>query len=573
MEKSKRMSLFTENGDLTDNKMIHGMFLGRLGISCDDMDRVLNGEKVLGELAESSTNVKEVEVIKEVPVEKVVEVVKEVPVPVEVEKVIEKLVNKPITNDDIIEYITRGDSDVTSIVDALKQCNYLSINDESKPLEDFSLNELAVHILQNASRTFLVQFHGKIGDLLKNSQARVIDPYDILSKEKINKIIDDNSDPELVTKYFVRLLQKDLTVPVIDMSRKLTYLPSADIRNARTNVDLEYFYNIFCGQLDAARSKRNSTIFSLIDFTFTVKGQTCNELATKHKIVHFDRSSQPGERFAYMLKDRIDAATCTINSCYKIKKKFTSNTFLEDLSSKLGSSFVISVLKGLGFAHADEELLKNRFFILNYSNVNAYKALLSTNNVLFTECADLLVNGYTLYDYYLSFIKALFDRVDDLNLPSAILTLVRYKIICMVARGSNSGVARICDESFKKNAEKFGSAKVTPSTAYMKVFPWKPLDNITNPMVAYNKYISSTELSSIFKCTIGDIMSACKNIDHRLNDPSNWERGTVPKIIRACIDHSVDARRISRMYKDPHAIELLNLRQTFPKEMRKKHGV
>ena len=64
-------------------------------------------------------------------------------------------------------------------------------------------------------------------------------------------------------------------------------------------------------------------------------------------------------------------------------------------------------------------------------------------------------------------------------------------------------------------------------------------------------------------------MSACKNYNHWLNNPGNWKRGTIAKIARACADHFVNVRVVSRLYKDPLAGELVSLRNAFPKEVRR----
>lgn len=567
MEKSKRMSLFTENGDLTDNKMIHGMFLGRLGISCDDMDRVLNGEKVLGELVEGS-NVKEVEVIKEVPVEKVVEVVKEVPVPVEVEKIVEKEIVKSVTIEDVIDYITRDNVNVIPIIDALRQCNYLSINDNGKALKDYDLNELALYVLQNASKTFLLSFYTKLGDLIKNSAARIIDPYDVLTEEKINSIIDGKSDPEKAKEYFSRYLQKDTSVPILSMVKTLTFLPTADIRNARTLTDLTYYYDEFRKILENARVKRSSAIYDIIDFTFTAKQQPFNKLNGKHKISHFDRTTSPIERVSYMLKARVEKSKYAIESNIKSQYKNKFDTFLKSLSNILGVEFVINLLKELGFTNVDDEVITNRLFILNYSNSNLSRGLLTTNNSLFTECTDLMINDLTIYDYYLTFVKILFERVDDRRLSDTLRCLVGHKIIFQIMIGTNTILTKICADAFKRNSELFGW-RGTKLAELCADIDWKDLDGITNPMVAYNKYISSVELSQIFKCTTGDIMSACKNYNHWLNSPGNWKRGTIAKIARACADHLVNVRVVSRLYKDPLAGELVSLRNAFPKEVRR----
>ncbi len=567
MEKSKRMSLFTENGDLTDNKMVHGMFLGRLGISCDDMDRVLNGEKVLGELVEGS-NVKEVEVIKEVPVEKVVEVVKEVPVPVEVEKVVEKEIVKSVTIEDVIDYITRDNVNVIPIIDALRQCNYLSINDNGKALKDYDLNELALYVLQNASKTFLLSFYAKLGDLIKNSAARIIDPYDVLTEEKINSIIDGKSDPEKAKEYFSRYLQKDTSVPILSMVKTLTFLPTADIRNARTLTDLTYYYDEFRKILENARVKRSSAIYDIIDFTFTAKQQPFNKLNCKHKISHFDRTTSPIERVSYMLKARVEKSKYAIESNIKSQYKNKFDTFLKSLSNILGVEFVINLLKELGFTNVDDEVITNRLFILNYSNSNLSRGLLTTNNSLFTECTDLMINDLTIYDYYLTFVKILFERVDDRRLSDTLRCLVGHKIIFQIMIGTNTILTKICADAFKRNSELFGW-RGTKLAELCADIDWKDLDGITNPMVAYNKYISSVELSQIFKCTTGDIMSACKNYNHWLNNPGDWKRGTIAKIARACADHFVNVRVVSRLYKDPLAGELVSLRNAFPKEVRR----
>lgn len=567
MEKSKRMSLFTENGDLTDNKMIHGMFLGRLGISCDDMDRVLNGEKVLGELVEGS-NVKEVEVIKEVPVEKVVEVVKEVPVPVEVEKIVEKEIVKSVTIEDVIDYITRDNVNVVPIIDALRQCNYLSINDNGKALKDYDLNELALYVLQNASKTFLLSFYTKLGDLIKNSAARIIDPYDVLTEEKINSIIDGKSDPEKAKEYFSRYLQKDTSVPILSMVKTLTFLPTADIRNARTLTDLTYYYDEFRKTLENARVKRSSAIYDIIDFTFTAKQQPFNKLNGKHKISHFDRTTSPIERVSYMLKARVEKSKYAIESNIKSQYKNKFDTFLKSLSNILGVEFVINLLKELGFTNVDDEVITNRLFILNYSNSNLSRGLLTTNNSLFTECTDLMINDLTIYDYYLTFVKILFERVDDRRLSDTLRCLVGHKIIFQIMIGTNTILTKICADAFKRNSELFGW-RGTKLAELCADIDWKDLDGITNPMVAYNKYISSVELSQIFKCTTGDIMSACKNYNHWLNNPGDWKRGTIAKIARACADHFVNVRVVSRLYKDPLAGELVSLRNAFPKEVRR----
>lgn len=567
MEKSKRMSLFTENGDLTDNKMIHGMFLGRLGISCDDMDKVLNGEKVLDELVEGS-NVKEVEVIKEVPVEKVVEVVKEVPVPVEVEKVVEKEIVKSVTIEDVIDYITRDNVNVIPIIDALRQCNYLSINDNSKALKDYDLNELALYVLQNASKTFLLSFYTKLGDLIKNSATRIIDPYDVLTEEKINSIIDGKSNPEKAKEYFSRYLQKDTSVPILSMVKTLTFLPTADIRNARTLTDLTYYYDEFRKTLENARVKRSSAIYDIIDFTFTAKQQPFNKLNGKHKITHFDRTTSPIERVSYMLKARVEKSKYAIESNIKSQYKNKFDTFLKSLSNILGVEFVINLLKELGFTNVNDEIITNRLFILNYSNSNLSRGLLTTNNSLFTECTDLMINDLTIYDYYLTFVKILFERVDDRRLSDTLRCLVGHKIIFQIMIGTNTILTKICADAFKRNSELFGwrGTKLAELCADIN---WKDLDGITNPMVAYNKYISSVELSQIFKCTTGDIVSACKNYNHWLNNPGNWKRGTIAKIARACADHFVNVRVVSRLYKDPLAGELVSLRNAFPKEIRR----
>lgn len=567
MEKSKRMSLFTENGDLTDNKMIHGMFLGRLGISCDDMDRVLNGEKALGELVEGS-NVKEVEVIKEVPVEKVVEVIKEVPVPVEVEKVVEKEIVKSVTIEDVIDYITRDNVNVIPIIDALRQCNYLSINDNSKALEDYDLNELALYVLQNASKTFLLSFYTKLGDLIKNSAARIIDPYDVLTEEKINSIIDGKSNPEKAKEYFSRYLQKDTSVPILSMVKTLTFLPTADIRNARTLTDLTYYYDEFRKTLENARVKRSSAIYNIIDFTFTAKQQPFNKLNGKHKITHFDRTTSPIERVSYMLKARVEKSKYAIESNIKSQYKNKFDTFLKSLSNILGVEFVINLLKELGFTNVNDEIIANRLFILNYSNSNLSRGLLTTNNSLFTECTDLMINDLTIYDYYLTFVKILFERVDDRRLSDTLRCLVGHKIIFQIMIGTNTILTKICADAFKRNSELFGW-RGTKLAELCADIDWKDLDGITNPMVAYNKYISSVELSQIFKCTTGDIVSACKNYNHWLNNPGNWKRGTIAKIARACADHFVNVRVVSRLYKDPLAGELVSLRNAFPKEVRR----
>lgn len=567
MEKSKRMSLFTENGDLTDNKMIHGMFLGRLGISCADMDRVLNGEKALGELVEGS-NVKEVEVIKEVPVEKVVEVVKEVPVPVEVEKVVEKEIVKSVTIEDIIDYITRDNVNVIPIIDALRQCNYLSINDNGKALKDYDLNELALYVLQNASKTFLLSFYTKLGDLIKNSAARIIDPYDVLTEEKVNSIIDGKSDPEKAKEYFSRYLQKDTSVPILSMVKTLTFLPTADIRNARTLTDLTYYYDEFRKILENARVKRSSAIYDIIDFTFTAKQQPFNKLNGKHKISHFDRTTSPIERVSYMLKARVEKSKYAIESNIKSQYKNKFDTFLKSLSNILGVEFVINLLKELGFTNVNDEIIANRLFILNYSNSNLSRGLLTTNNSLFTECTDLMINDLTIYDYYLTFVKILFERVDDRRLSDTLRCLVGHKIIFQIMIGTNTILTKICADAFKRNSELFGW-RGTKLAELCADIDWKDLDGITNPMVAYNKYISSVELSQIFKCTTGDIMSACKNYNHWLNNPGDWKRGTIAKIARACADHFVNVRVVSRLYKDPLAGELVSLRNVFPKEVRR----
>lgn len=567
MEKSKRMSLFTENGDLTDNKMVHGMFLGRLGISCDDMDIVLNGEKTLGELVEGS-NVKEVEVIKEVPVEKVVEVVKEVPVPVEVEKVVEKEIVKSVTIEDVIDYITRDNVNVVPIIDALRQCNYLSINDNGKALKDYDLDELALYVLQNASKTFLLSFYTKLGDLIKNSAARIIDPYDVLTEEKINSIIDGKSDPEKAKEYFSRYLQKDTSVPILSMVKTLTFLPTADIRNARTLTDLTYYYDEFRKILENARVKRSSAIYDIIDFTFTAKQQPFNKLNGKHKISHFDRTTSPIERVSYMLKARVEKSKYAIESNIKSQYKNKFDTFLKSLSDILGVEFVINLLKELGFTNVDDEVITNRLFILNYSNSNLSRGLLTTNNSLFTECTDLMINDLTIYDYYLTFVKILFERVDDRRLSDTLRCLVGHKIIFQIMIGTNTILTKICSDAFKRNSELFGW-RGTKLAELCADIDWKDLDGITNPMVAYNKYISSVELSQIFKCTTGDIMSACKNYNHWLNNPGDWKRGTIAKIARACADHFVNVRVVSRLYKDPLAGELVSLRNAFPKEVRR----
>lgn len=79
---------------------------------------------------------------------------------------------------------------------------------------------------------------------------------------------------------------------------------------------------------------------------------------------------------------------------------------------------------------------------------------------------------------------------------------------------------------------------------------WRDVSKASIPMVAFNMYISSTELANIFGVGSGDIMSACKRADHELNIPSTWKRGIASKLARSCADHKLDLIVISRLFGD-----------------------
>ena len=79
---------------------------------------------------------------------------------------------------------------------------------------------------------------------------------------------------------------------------------------------------------------------------------------------------------------------------------------------------------------------------------------------------------------------------------------------------------------------------------------WRDVSKASIPMVAFNMYISSTELANIFGVGSGDIMSACKRSDHELNIPSTWKRGIASKLARSCADHKLDLIIISRLFGD-----------------------
>lgn len=547
----RKLSLFTENGDLTDNKMIQGMFLGRLGLSCEDMNKVLNGEKVLSELVKG-TEVKEVEVIKEVPVEKIKEVVKEVPVEVEVEKIVEKFVNVPITAESIIDYINTGSTDVCKILSVLRQKDVTLDKPEGKTLDDFDMCDIGIHVLRNGSKTFLYKLYDKIGDLLKHSNARAIASTDILSIDRVNKIIDSNTNSDKAKKYLVRFVQRDKSVPVSEFARTLTYLPTADIRNSRSMSDIDRFYKAVTDILGHARDAKDSSIMLMIDFALAVKSSDVNILGQKHSITHIGKYDNPATTFAKLLKRRIESSKVKIPANYINDATYAAKrgTFLTALSGIIGVDVVLEIIKSMGFENVTPNTLVDRLFVLNWSNYKSRKAILATNNALFTDCSNLFINGYSIYDYYINFIKELFQRVTDVQMSELLRCLTNYKIVSKISMTCQSAIRDICKDAFDQNDKLYGGSKILTYSARStsRYNDWKVAKDVVNPMVAMNMFIPSVELSNVFKCSTGDIMSACKNIDHKLNQSDNWVYGTIIRLTKICVKYHVNIMHILPLY-------------------------
>lgn len=564
----KKLSLFTENGDLTDNKLVQGMFLGRLGLSYDDMNKVLNGERTLNELVKG-TNVREVEVIKEVPVEKIKEVVREVPVEVPVEKIVEKevIVEKPITTENIVEYITSSDPDIRVIIDALDQCNYLPVVNTAGGLDSIDMYDIGTYILQNGKTSFLYKLYDKIGEKLKNSSISILDTMDILHPDKVNKMIDEKIDNSKATEYFKRLLLRDQSVPLAEMVRCLNYLPNANIRKARTTGELDKQYYCMITSIDYMRTAKNSIIYLMVDFSFAAKTRECNKLGTINKLHRLDRYDSIIDSFAKILKKRVESATCYISNTYNRDYIIGKGTLMDAIARVITKDKLVDILKSIGYVNVDTNTLTDKFFILNWKNGSYRNTLLSTNNPLFLEIDDLYVNGFSIYDHFIGFIKELFNQVEDTCIEPILKCLVNYKVVPKMYPGSEGSVNKICREAFDKNKETFKGGKSNVARL-LDDTDWKVAKNVTNPMIALNAFIPSIELSTVLHCSTGAIMSACKNQNHELNNMGNWKYGVKTGIARLCVKHRVNLLPILELYVDSNANDITSVRSAFYKELK-----
>lgn len=613
---SIKFSLF-EGDNFTTNAAVWGMFLMRLGISFDQADDILNGKLEFGnkEVVKESEP-KTIEVIKEVEVPRMMTNIECVNQLLNIDDMTEKAIvlsslskvfggSESMTLDKAIDFIVDYEGEIDKFDEERLLTKFKSEEDEDPAelidnvddmvhhlLNQYDEYAIARYILRHTNRNFLVKFYYALGNKLNMNvpQDLIDDEFKHMNANEINAYIDSNTDKQKADKYIKRFLMNDKTVPLWDLTKCFTYAQHSSMRLAANKSQLNILKSDIVKTL-GQMMKNKSTLYEMAKFVRSITDKKINEIDTnKNQLERVSKYDGVVVATAKLIADHIPLVDCYITRYLRIDKMFntTNQTLLRSLSDIVGEDVIVNVLKNNGYIH-QVNAIDNRDFILNYpAPQNVKNALLGTNAELIDCVEDFYVSGHSMYTHYYSFIKTLLDSIESSAFESVLRCLITYRVITQIVPNNRSAMTDYClnlvldnNKKYKdrKKIRKSKSQSEDGSTScgwYVKTYA--NVTSFQNPMLALNQFISTVKLAKIFKVSVGNIVDATQNIEHVLNNPSNWQYGTKSRLSKACAIERINIRSLLSLYEKlgnkMNDVDIRSIMKVFyaavPNESRKK---